>query len=140
MLLLIISSVSATALYSPTFTSFLSAEKQTRAVVYGSSHILNYLTDFAFFFDSTLRKLHELLKQNARQLISLKGIFSLKKCEVFLRTHLPTQGIVLLGTEISSLKIRCLLTGLYHAGHFVGRKDMAKSDILLSFKPLGHLS
>lgn len=32
MLLLIISSVSATALYSPTFTSFLSAEKQTRAI------------------------------------------------------------------------------------------------------------
>lgn len=49
MLLLIISSVSATALYSPTFTSFLSAEKQTRAIVYGSSHVLNYLTDFACF-------------------------------------------------------------------------------------------
>jgi len=53
MLLLIISSVSATALYSPTFTSFLSAEKQTRVIGYGSSHVLNYLTDFAFFFEST---------------------------------------------------------------------------------------
>lgn len=52
MLLLIISSVSATALYSPTFTSFLSAEKQTRVIVYGSSHVLNDLTDFAFFFDN----------------------------------------------------------------------------------------
>lgn len=49
MLLLIISSVSATALYSPTFTSFLSAEKQTRVIVYGSLHVLNYLTDFPFF-------------------------------------------------------------------------------------------
>lgn len=52
MLLLIISSSSSTALYSPTFTSFVSAEKQTRVIVYGSSDVLNYLTDFAFFFDS----------------------------------------------------------------------------------------
>lgn len=64
MLLLIITNLSSTALYSPTFTSFCSAEKQTRVIVYGSSQVLNYLTDFVFFFDS-MSKGKEIRKNRA---------------------------------------------------------------------------
>lgn len=64
---------------------------------------------------------------------------SLKKCELFLRTHLHNQGIVVIGHGHLQLKDHTL-TGSHHAGHFAGRTDMAKSHIPLSFKQLGHLA